>query len=280
MNILLALLPAIARGIIPIIVNKVPNSKPANQILGIGVGAAIVGIIIGLTRETSLTAGAFMLSLLSGMFWTLGQVGQFVSFTKIGVSKTMPISTGLQLIGNTLIGALIFGEWSTSDEYIFGIVALLLIIIGVALTAINKQSDTKSISKQDMMFLIFTTIGYLIYSTFPKMVDASAETLFLPQTLGILLGSIVYLVFTKQLATFKQKASYWDIIAGFAFGIGALSYMLSAQLNGITSAFIYSQLSVIISTLGGMILLRERKYGLELGATIVGLMLIVVGAIM
>lgn len=280
MNILLALVPAIGWGVIPLIVNKVKNSQPANQILGVGTGAVIVGLVVGLTQGGTLTPGLFLLSLLSGMFWTLGQIGQFVSFTKMGVAKTMPISTGLQLVGNTLIGALIFGEWSTMNEYIIGALALILIIIGVALTAISRQAKATKLAIKDLGFLVVTTVGYWVYSAFPKTVSAGAQTLFLPQTLGILVGAILYLIWTKQLHVFKEKASYWDILAGFAFGMGAFSYMLSAQINGVTSAFIYSQLSVIISTVGSMALLGERKYGQELGTTLLGLVLIVAGAVL
>lgn len=39
MNIILALLPAIGWGVIPLIVSKVKDSHPANQILGVGIGA-------------------------------------------------------------------------------------------------------------------------------------------------------------------------------------------------------------------------------------------------
>ena len=47
----------------------------------------------------------------------------------IGISKTMPLSTGLQLIGNTLIGAIIFGEWTRGSQYLIGTLALVLITL-------------------------------------------------------------------------------------------------------------------------------------------------------
>lgn len=127
--------------------------------------------------------------MVSGTFWAIGQIGQFVSFTKMGVSKTMPISTGLQLIGNTIIGALIFGEWSTINQYVLGSLALILIIIGVVLTTVTRKASSQKINGKDMMFLLFTTIGYWVYSAFPKAVSASAQSMFLPQMIGILIGA-------------------------------------------------------------------------------------------
>lgn len=279
MNIVIALVPALAWGIIPIFVRLVKNSQPANQILGIGLGAPIVGIIVYLTQHPTMNLGISLLAMLSGAFWAVGQIGQFISYTKIGVSKTMPISTGLQLVGNTLIGVLIFGEWHTVNAYILGVLALVLIIIGVALTAITKRASSEKLMGKDLVFLVLTTFGYLIYSTFPKTVHASAQSLFLPQTIGIFIGAFLYVLFTKRLSIFTQKATWFDLIAGLLFGIGAYSYIMSAQMNGVTSAFIYSQLSVILSTIGGMTILREHKHGRELATTLVGLALIVIGAI-
>ena len=282
MNIIIALLPAIGWGIMPWIVNKVPASKPSNQILGVGLGATLGGIIVTIAKQPATSLPVFLISLLSGAFWTIGQIGQFISFTKIGVSKTMPISTGLQLVGNTLIGALIFSEWQSQNDFLFGSIALLVIIFGVILTAYTEKDadESKKATKKDFLFLILTTVGYLVYSAFPKTISANAESMFLPQTLGILLGAIIYLLFSKQQVAFKQKASYLDIFAGIAFGIAAYTYIISAQLNGVTNAFIYGQLSVIISTLGGMTLLGEKQEGKELLTTLAGLALIVVGAVL
>ena len=280
MNVILALLPAIGWGVIPLIVGKVPNSHPANQILGVGFGATLVGIIVTVLQHPHMTLGVSLLSLVSGAFWAIGQIGQFVSYTRMGVSRTMPISTGLQLIGNTISGALIFGEWNGNNQYVIVSLALILIIIGVALTAVSNDPNSKKMTGRDLLFLLVTTIGYWVYSAFPKAVNADAQSLFLPQMIGILIGAILYAIFTKQAKVFTQRASWLDAFAGIAFGIGAYTYIISAQANGVTNAFIYSQLSVIISTVGGMTLLKEYKHGKELVSTLVGLALIVIGAVM
>lgn len=278
MNIVIALLPAIGWGVIPLIVSKVKNSQPTNQILGVGIGATIFGLIVTLIQRPAMDKFSFSMVLLSGMLWTIGQIGQFVSFTRIGVSKTMPISTGLQLIGNTIIGVLMFGEWKEINQYVIGTLALILIIIGVVLTSVSKNPNSKKVTSKDLLFLLVTTIGYWIYSAFPKTISASAQALFLPQMIGILLGALLFAIFTGRRKDIMQKATWLDAIAGIAFGIGAFSYIMSAQINGVTNAFIYSQLSVILSTLGGMTVLGEHKYGKELFATLVGLALILVGA--
>ena len=125
MNILIALIPALGWGIFPLIAGKIKNGQPANELTGLGTGALIVGII----HPTNSNLTIFSLSLISGIFWTIGQSGQFISMRNIGISKTMPLSTGLQLIGNTLIGAIIFGEWTSGSQYLIGTLALVLITL-------------------------------------------------------------------------------------------------------------------------------------------------------
>lgn len=147
------------------------------------------------------------------------------------------------------------------------------------MTTVTDGKSSQKVTAQDFLFLLATSIGYWVYSAFPNTVNADAESLFLPQTLGILIGAVIFLFIRKQTVAFKQKASYLDIFAGFAFGIGAFTYIISAQMNGVTAAFIYSQLNVIIATVGSMTLLGEHKHGRELVSTLIGLVLIVVGAV-
>lgn len=277
MNIIIALIPALGWGIFPLIAGKIKNSKPSNEIFGLAIGALIIGIITFIIHPSQLGFKTFTLSLLSGMFWTMGQAGQFISMSKIGISKTMPLSTGLQLIGNTLIGVAMFGEWTGTRQYVVGILSLILIIIGVSLTAISRGNESK-VTLRDFLLLLFTSIGYWIYSTFPKTIKADAQSLFFPQMLGIFFGSIIFLLLTRQTQAFKQKATYLNIFSGFSFGIAALAYIFSAKMNGVINAFVYSQLCVIISTLGGIFIIGEKKPRMEFIATVIGLILIVIGA--
>ena len=187
MNILIALITALGWSIFPLIAGKIKTSQPVNELMGLGTGALIVGIIIAIIHPTNSNLTIFSLSLISGIFWTIGQSGQFISMRNIGISKTMPLSTGLQLIGNTLIGAIIFGEWTSGSQYLIGTLALVLIIIGVSLTALSKDKSAK-LKIRDIILLLFTSVGYWIYSSFPKAITDDTQTLFLPQMIGIFIG--------------------------------------------------------------------------------------------
>ncbi len=277
MNWIIAFLPAVGWGLIPIISGKIPSSRPLNEIYGTGIGAVIIGIIFTIIAHPKMSIGIFLLAMISGIGWAVGQIGQFISFTNIGVTKTMPISAGLQLIGSCLIGGLIFHEWNSPKAIFLGILALVLMVVGVFLTSMSKGYNESSQLK-DFLLLLFTSIGFWIYATFPKTVKVSGKDLFLPQMIGILLGAIIYLVFSKKTAAFKEKASYWNILTGFSFSIGACAYIFSVEENGVASAFIYSQIAVVIATLGGMYILGDKKHGKDLVLTLVGLALIVAGS--
>lgn len=106
MNILIALLPAIGWGVMPLVTGKV-GGRPVNQIFGIGAGTSIIGLIAFLITRPSVNLTAFCFALLCGALWTIGQIGQFISFKRIGVSNTFPLSTVFQLVGNSIIGVLI-----------------------------------------------------------------------------------------------------------------------------------------------------------------------------
>ncbi|MBQ5907877.1 MAG: hypothetical protein IIW80_07450 [Treponema sp.] len=47
----------------------------------------------------------------NGFFWCAGQFLQFTTLKAIGISKGYLLSTGSQLILNSLAGAFIFSEW-------------------------------------------------------------------------------------------------------------------------------------------------------------------------
>lgn len=278
MNILIALIPALGWGIQPIILGKI-GGKPSNQILGTGIGALIVGLIINfLMSPTPIPTSVFLISLFSGMFWVLGQVGQYKALRLMGVSKTMPLTTGLQLIGTSIISIIFFGEWASSISKIGGAIAILLLIIGAVLTSYSEQNSTKSTFYKGLMILVLTSVGYWVYSALPKMVNASGISIFFPQMLGVFIGAVVYTFFSNRSA-FKATVSWKLIVIGLTFSISALAYIFAAQANGVVTAFIMTQLNVVVATLGGLLILKESKTHRELIFTLLGLLLIVAGSV-
>lgn len=279
MNILIALIPALGWGTMPLITGKIGGS-PVNQIFGIGAGASLIGLIAYIFTHPTISTAAFWLSVLCGALSTVGQIGQFISFKHIGVSNTIPLSTVFQLVGNSIIGVLIFGDWAGVKSKIIGIIALIIVIVGALFTSVSDQKE-KKISASAVLFLLCTTIGFWVYSSFPNIPvikQQSGTGIFLPEMLGILLGAIIYGLFADRHAFF-EKQQYLNILGGLAWGVAGFAYIFSAQANGNTSAFIWTQLNVVIATFGGIFILHEHKSKREMFYTILGIVLIVIGSV-
>ena len=262
MNYLFLFIPAIGWGLMPLFVAGVKKSNIYHQIVGSVLGAFLFGVVVTLIKRPAFNMTSFLLAMVAGAAWVVGQCGQYYSYSKIGVSETMPLSTGLQLIGVPLVGVLIFGEWASTQAKLFGFLGILALVVGVAFTSLtdkgtaegNKQNQTST-----MIILALTTLGYITSSSIPKALKGDGVMIFLGQTIGMMIATFIYLVATKQLKVLKEKESYQVIPAGVIFAIAALSYIISVQMNGVNLAFVMSQLCVVISTLGGIVFLHEQK---------------------
>lgn len=278
MNLILMLLPALAWGILPLAVARI-DGKPINQIFGTAVGTLIVSIVVTVVLQPNLAVVTFLLAALAGGFWIVGQLGQYNAYKAIGVSQTMPISTGLQLIGTSLIGVFLFGEWVSSKAKLFGFLGIILLIIGIFLTAKKDQKTAAKNETGTLVMLVLTTIGYLVYNSIPKAMASSGLAIFFPESVGMVVAVLLYILVTRQPEVLKAKSSWQSLLAGFIFSIASVTYILSVRDNGVNSAFVVSQLSVVISTIGGMVFLHEKKSPHELRLTLFGLVMIVAGAI-
>lgn len=283
MNYLFLFIPAIGWGLMPLFVAGVKKSNIYHQIVGSVLGAFLFGVVVTLIKRPAFNMTSFLLAMVAGAAWVVGQCGQYYSYSKIGVSETMPLSTGLQLIGVPLVGVLIFGEWASTQAKLFGFLGILALVVGVAFTSLtdkgtaegNKQNQTST-----MIILALTTLGYITSSSIPKALKGDSVMIFLGQTIGMMIATFIYLVATKQLKVLKEKESYQVIPAGVIFAIAALSYIISVQMNGVNLAFVMSQLCVVISTLGGIVFLHEQKTKKGYIYTAIGLVLIVAGAVL
>lgn len=285
LNLLIGLMPMIGWGLFPILTGKF-GGKPVNQILGTTYGTLIFAIIVALVRQTPMLSGkAFLFTFLSGVFWSAGQILVFYAFAEMGVSRTMPVSTGFQLVGASLWSVIVLGEWATGNAKLIGFSAIILIIFGVWLTTYSE----KKLPKEDggmnavkgVLLVACAEIGYLGYSAFPQAVNVSGFSAFLPQALGMAVVATVFAIATKGNRAekpFKTKSSYTNIISGLFFAFAALTYLISARpsVNGLATGFILSQMNVVIATLGGIYILHENKTKKEMGFILTGLVLVVI----
>lgn len=283
MYILIGLIPALAWGVLPIIVTKV-GGKPSSQIVGTTIGTFLVSLVVWLFVRPAVTTPQFIFSMLSGASWAVAQFLQYTAFKRLSVSRAMPISTGLQLVGTSLLGVLVFGEWAGSARLITGFSALAIIIVGVIFTTIDSSTDADKQSQSNPWITVaifaVSTLGFVGYSAFPRLANVSGWQGFLPQGLGMAIMALILAVFADGPQIFRVRETWLNLIGGFVFSIAALTYLISAAHNGVATGFTLSQMNVVVSTLGGILILHERRSRKGLIWTLIGLALVVTGGVM
>ncbi|EEK48434.1 glucose transporter GlcU [Bacillus cereus] len=279
MDILLAILPALFWGSI-VLFNVKLGGGPYSQILGTTLGALVFSIGVYIFIKPVLTPVVIIIGIISGLFWALGQANQLKSIDLIGVSKTMPISTGMQLVSTTLFGVIVFHEWSTTTSVVLGVLALLCIIIGIVLTSLQskeeKNDEQKGNFKKGIVMLLISTLGYLVYVVIIRLFGIDGWSALLPQAIGMVLGGI--------LLTFKHqpfnKYAIRNIIPGLIWAAGNMFLFISQPRVGVATSFSLSQMGIVISTLGGIFILGEKKTKRQFIAIVIGIIFIIAAGIM
>lgn len=281
MNILIGLVPALTWGMLPLVVRKT-GGKPANQLFGTALGTFLVGLAVLAMLRPALAPQDFFISFVSGAFWACGQMLQYSAYVELGVSKTLPVMTGMQLVGTSLLGVLALGEWPGMQRKLLGFFAILLIIAGAWATTYrqDKTAAQSGNQRKGLVMVALASLCYITYSAFPRLAQADGWALFFPQTLGIFVVAVALaLAFTRGTAA-KEKKSWQNLPGGVVFAVGALAYLLSAQRNGLVVGFALTQMNVVLATLGGILVLGEKKTKKEFAAVLFGLLLVVSGGIL
>ncbi|MBL3845032.1 GRP family sugar transporter [Bacillus cereus] len=279
MDILLAILPALFWGSI-VLFNVKLGGGPYSQILGTTLGALVFSIGVYIFMKPVLTPMVIIIGIISGLFWAVGQANQLKSVDLIGVSKTMPISTGMQLVSATLFGVIVFHEWSTTTSVVLGVLALICIIVGIVLTSLQsneeKNEEQTGNFKKGIVMLFISTLGYLVYVVIIRLFDIDGWSALLPQAIGMVLGGLML--------TFKHqpfnKYAIRNIIPGLIWAAGNMFLFISQPRVGVATSFSLSQIGIVISTLGGIFILGEKKTKRQFNAIIIGIIFIVAAGVM
>ncbi|MBC1495180.1 glucose transporter GlcU [Listeria welshimeri] len=279
MNIVIALIPAVMWGIMPLVVSKI-GGKPKQQIIGTTLGALVFALGVFFFTNPEYTATIIIASFISGVFWSLGQMNQFRAFTQVGVSKTMPLSTGMQLVGTSLFGVFAFHEWGTTSKLVLGFSALALIIIGIFLTSYqqNKDENSGQNMKKGIITLLISSVGYVGYVVITRWFDISGWDAILPQAIGMVIAGLLFSIKSEEKRFTKQ--TWLNMIPGIMWATGNLALLFSNKLVGIATGFSLSQMGVVISTIGGILFLGEKKTKKELVLVIIGVILVIIGGTM
>jgi len=309
MSILIALIPALAWGSVGLVSSKMGGTA-AQATLGTTFGAFVFGMITLFAFVLPTTGASFafdgriwLVGFVSGLFWAVGQAGQFVSYKKLGVSVGSPLSTSGQIIANALMAAAVLGEWTTGRMWMFGLLALVAVVIGAVFTALP---DTKGVAKVNpdhdfkggLVAIVISTIGYMMYFVFPNLLNKLGyitdhvhnqnggldymTAIVGPQSIGQILGAFVIVIFFMKESDKMFKMGTWkNVVTGLVWALGNVFMFIStANPNvGQATASTLSQTSLIVGVFGAIYLLGEKKTKRQMIFIIIGSILVVAGAV-
>lgn len=285
--ILLGLVPALGWGFQGVVMQKVGGST-ANKQMGMVLSTLLVGILVLIFHPISWSWTLIAAAAVNGIPWSIGQILQIKSFDYLGVSRAIPVSTGMQLLGTTLLGAVVFGEWKTAGQFVLGIAALVIIIIGVTFTSYQQQGSATVELRKGLIALVISSLAFISYATAGTFFAVDSWDLLFPQAIAMFLATTVIAtfmsrgrVFDSQVGVFGAK-SWKNMLSGALFAVANLTVMLSVQpqFNGVAVGWTLSQMNVIFATLGGLFILREQKTKKELVFVIIGMVLVAVSGVL
>lgn len=279
-GILFALVPMLAWGSIGFVSNKI-GGTPNQQTLGMTLGALMFATVAFLIVRPEMNWTLFLVGIIGGILWTIGQNGQFNAMKYMGVSVANPLSSGAQLSLGSLIGVLFFKEWTTPLQFILGSTAIAFLLAGIYFASkrdgqLGEQGQFTEYSK-GFGALTYSTIGYVFYVVlFNNIMKFDAISVIFPMSLGMVLGAVVFMKFQVKLTSVVLKNS----VVGILWGIGNIFMLLATKTAGLAIAFSFSQLGMIISIIGGILFLGETKTKKEILWTIFGIICFVIGAVL
>jgi len=281
MGILLALIPTVCWGSIGLISGRLGGTS-YQQTLGMTAGAVLFGIFSLVYFHSALTGMSMLVGVASGLCWSVGQFEQFQSMKFIGISRTVPISTGLQLVGTALAGVLLFHEWKTTKMVTMGTIAVIVLIIGAAMTSLRDKRAAAGSSQpveagRGSIAIVISTIGYVLYTVIVTASGLDSKTILFPQSLGMILGALIFVMFSRQKVWHKATAK--NVITGLVWGIGNFFMFMSIPTVGLAISYSLAQCGIVISTFGSIWLLGEKKTGREMVYITIGSLLVVAGGV-
>lgn len=292
-SILIGLIPAIGWGFQGIVMQKIGGTT-ANKQMGMVLTALVMSVIVAFLYPISWSPALIAAAAINGIPWAIAQIMQIKSFEYLGVSRTMPITAGEQLILTGIVGTVCFHEWTTTAQLALGFGGIAIIIVSTIFTAYTeKDGNSASTSGNFAKGLIITTISsalYVAYATAARFFSVDSFQILFPQALFMLVSTVVIgIVLNKQEPTdsllFGQEGvfgakSWQNMATGILWSAANIAVLFSNQVNGVAVGWTLANMNLIFATLGGLFILHEKKTPKELKSIIVGMVLIALGGVL
>ncbi|MHB9438256.1 30S ribosomal protein S9 [Schaalia turicensis] len=163
-DILWALVPSILFGLQTTITGAVKTTDQ-QRVLGLTMGGFIFALAVTPFLGVQWNVRDVIVAFVTGLIVGWGLVDQVAAFNVLGVSRTMPVSTGGQLAAISLGGVLLFGEWRHGGALPVGATAIIVLILGIWFVSRTEEgSDTKNLDwARGTRLLMTSTFAFSSY---------------------------------------------------------------------------------------------------------------------
>ena len=290
-SILIGLIPALGWGFQGIIMQKIGGTT-ANKQMGMVLTALVMSIVVALVDPIAWSPALIAAAAVNGIPWAIAQILQIKSFDYLGVSRAMPLTSGMQLILTSVIGAFYFNEWPHAWQMGVGFAGIALIIVGTVLTTYTEagqETTSKSDIRKGVIITAISSALYVAYATAARFFNVDSFQILLPQALFMLAATIVISiivskrdsvdgVFGRVEGVFGLK-SWQNMLTGVLWSVANIAVLFSNQVNGVAVGWTLANMNLIFATLGGLFILHEKKTPKELKFVIAGMIIIAAGGI-
>lgn len=280
-GIIFALIPMFTWGLIGFTSNKIGGTAN-QQTLGLTIGALLFALVSWIVVRPEMTWTLWIFGIIGGLLWSVGQNGQFHAMKYMGVSVAQPLSSGSQLLLGSLVGALVFHEWTKTIQFVLGLSALVILLVGFYFSSRQDKSESiEGLAERDFpkgfRALTYSTLGYVSYAVlFNNIMKFDALSVLLPMAVGMFLGALFFMRGNVAFEPVVLKNS----VVGLLWGTGNIFMLLAAAQAGLAIAFSFSQLGTVISIAASILFLGEKKTKKELQWIFIGTVLFVIGAVL
>lgn len=270
-SILIGLIPALGWGFQGIIMQKIGGTT-ANKQMGMVLTALVMSIVVALVDPIAWSPSLIAAAAVNGIPWAIAQILQIKSFDYLGVSRAMPLTSGMQLILTSVIGAFYFNEWPHAWQMGVGFAGIALIIVGTVLTTYTEagqETTSKSDIRKGVIITAISSALYVAYATAARFFNVDSFQILLPQAMFMLAATIVISiivskrdsvdgVFGRVEGVFGLK-SWQNMLTGVLWSVANIAVLFSNQVNGVAVGWTLANMNLIFATLGGLFILHEKK---------------------
>ena len=272
--ILIGILPSVFFGVATTLMGKTGGSD-RQRVMGAVLGGLLMAAVATPFLHPAWTPLNLGVSFLTGLLLGVGVCDQLRSYTVLGMSRTMPLSTGGQLVLMSLAGIAIFGEWLHGGALPYGLAAIAVLIVGIwFLSRSESGSDAAS-----------STLGLVAFPLIIKWFAIAPAEFLLPQAVGYTVYCAIFFAIQGRGGvapedSLRHRRMVPSIFNGVLWGTAILLLQLNSNKLGAGTGFTLSQLGILISTPLGILWLHETRTRKELRWTIIGVALVIVGAVL